>query len=73
LDASKTVGFKVILRCKPSVNLSWMSFLFVEKLNDHSLLISYSRYVFAREISVEFQTIGFGLMIGRHTDVKIFR
>jgi hypothetical protein len=34
LDASKTVGFKAILCCKSSVNLGWMNFLLVKKLND---------------------------------------
>jgi hypothetical protein len=38
LDASKAVGFKAILCCKSSVNLDWMNFLLVEKLNDNSLL-----------------------------------
>jgi hypothetical protein len=39
LEASKTVGFKAILRCKSSVNLGWMNFLLMEKLNDDSLLM----------------------------------
>jgi hypothetical protein len=34
LDTSKTVSFKAILCCKSFVNLGWMDFLFVEKLND---------------------------------------
>jgi hypothetical protein len=40
LDALKTVGFKAILCCKSSVNLGWMNFFLVEKLNDNSLLVA---------------------------------
>jgi hypothetical protein len=40
MDPSKTVGFKAILYCKSAVNLGWMNFLLVEKLNDNSLLIA---------------------------------
>jgi hypothetical protein len=38
LDALETVGFKAMLCCKSSVNLGWINFLLVEKLNDNSLL-----------------------------------
>jgi hypothetical protein len=38
LDASKTVGFKAILCCKSCMNLGWVNFLLVKKLNDNSLL-----------------------------------
>jgi hypothetical protein len=43
LDALKTVGFKAMLYCKSSVNLGWMNFLLVEKLNDNSLLIAHGK------------------------------
>jgi hypothetical protein len=43
LDDSMAVGFKAMLYCKSSVNLDWMNFLFVEKLNDHSLLIAHGK------------------------------
>jgi hypothetical protein len=43
LDASKTADFKGILCCKSSVNLDWMNFLLVEKLNDNSLLIVHGK------------------------------
>jgi hypothetical protein len=39
LDASKTVDFKAILCCKSSVNLGWMTFLLMEKLNNNSLFM----------------------------------
>jgi hypothetical protein len=42
-DASKTVGFKAILCCKSSVNLGWLNFLLVEKLNDNSLLKAHGK------------------------------
>jgi hypothetical protein len=40
LDAPITVGFKAMLCCKPFVNFGWVSFLFVEKLNDNPLFIA---------------------------------
>jgi hypothetical protein len=43
LDTLKTVSFKAILGCKYSVNLDWMNFLLVEKLNDHSLLVAHGK------------------------------
>jgi hypothetical protein len=43
LDASMTVGFKAMLDCKSSVNLGWMKFLIVEKLNHNSLVITHGK------------------------------
>jgi hypothetical protein len=43
LGASKTVGFKGILFCKSSLNLGWMNFLVIEKLNDNSLLTAHGK------------------------------
>jgi hypothetical protein len=43
LEASKTVGFKAILCCKSAVNLGWMNFLIVQKLNDNSLLRAHGK------------------------------
>jgi hypothetical protein len=43
LDASMTLGFKTMLYCKSSVNLGWIKFLIVEKLNDNSLIIVHGK------------------------------
>jgi hypothetical protein len=43
LDASKTIGVKAILCWKSSVNLGWMNFLLVEKLNNNSLLRTHDK------------------------------
>jgi hypothetical protein len=43
LDASKTISFKAMLCRKSSVNLGWVNFLSVEKLNDNSLLIEHGK------------------------------
>jgi hypothetical protein len=44
LDASKTAGFKAILCYKYFVNLAWMNFFIVEKLNDNSLPVVHRKW-----------------------------